>query len=581
MGHLYTCKKNIQILIALLKENGIKRVIASPGTTNLMFIGSIQKDSWFEIYSAADERSAAYMACGMAAESMEPVVISCTGATASRNYIPGLTEAYYRKLPILVVTSLSDRAVPDQLMPQVIDRSIVSKDILNFSITLSEVKDSTDERKCILFANQALIELKKNGGGPVHINLIADFSYNFSISELPQVRKINYITYSDVFPIIKSNKTIGIFVGAHSKWTNIQIQRVEEFCELYNAVVFCDHTSNYVGKYKVLFSLIAGQEQLNRNTIKIDLMIDIGNVSGDYYTIPTDEVWRVSETGKIQDRFGKLFYYFDMKEEEFFHSFIETAKKEGKTRIGNNLYDKLKNKYENVYKQIPEIPFSNIWIAKKLAPLLPTKSVLHIGILNSLRSWNFFNIPDGITSSCNVGGFGIDGGLSTVIGASLIEKNKLFFCILGDLAFFYDMNSLGNRHIGNNLRILLINNGKGTEFCNYSHPGSVFKEEVDWYIAAGGHYGNQSRELVKHYAEDLGFLYLQASNKEEFNKVYEQFFDSTIEKSIIFEVFTDSKDESDALYIIRNIVHDMPLKQKVKKIVGTNNIKIIRDIIKK
>lgn len=581
MGHYYTCKKNIQILIALLKKNGIKRVIASPGTTNLMFIGSIQKDSWFEIYSAADERSAAYMACGMAAESMEPVVISCTGATASRNYIPGLTEAYYRKLPILVITSLLDSAVPDQLMPQVIDRSIVSKDILNFSITLPEVKDLTDERKCILFANQALIELKKNGGGPVHINLIADFSYNFSTSKLPQVRKINYITNSDEFPIIKGNKTIGIFVGSHLKWTDIQIQRVEEFCELYNAVVFCDHTSNYVGKYKILFSLVAGQEQLNRKTIKIDLMIDIGNVSGDYYTIPVDEVWRVSETGKIQDRFGKLHYYFDMKEEDFFHSFIEVAKKNGKTKIENNLYDSLKNKYEYMYKQIPEIPFSNIWIAKKLAPLLPIKSVLHIGILNSLRSWNFFYIPNEITSNCNVGGFGIDGGLSTVIGASLIDENKLFFCILGDLAFFYDMNSLGNRHIGNNLRVLLINNGKGTEFCNYSHPGSIFKEEVDWYIAAGGHYGNKSRELVKHYAEDLGFLYLKASNKDEFNKVYEQFIDSTIEKSIVFEVFTNSKDESDALYMIRNIVHDMPLKQKVKKIVGVKNIKIIRDIIQK
>lgn len=581
MGRHYTCKKNIQILIALLKKNGIKRVIASPGTTNLMFIGSIQNDSWFEIYSAADERSAAYMACGMAAESMEPVVISCTGATASRNYIPGLTEAYYRKLPILVVTSLLDSAIPDQLMPQVIDRSIVSKDILNFSVTLSEIKDSTDERKCILFINQALIELKKNGGGPVHINLIADFSFNFTIQNLPQIKKINYITYFDEFPVIEDDRTIGIYVGSHSKWTNIQIQKVEEFCELYNAVVFCDHTSNYTGQYKVLFSLVAGQEQINRDSIKIDLMVDIGNVSGDYYTIPVDEVWRVSETGKIQDRFGKLLYYFDMKEEVFFDFFIELAKKDGKTRRENKLYDNLKNKYEKIYEKIPELPFSNIWIAKKLSPLLPINSILHIGILNSLRSWNFFEIPNGMTASCNVGGFGIDGGLSTVIGASLIHKSKLYFCILGDLAFFYDMNSLGNRHIGKNLRILLVNNGKGTEFCNYSHPGSLFKEEVDWYIAAGGHYGNQSKKLVKHYAEDLGFLYLQASNKEEFDKVCGQFLDIGIEKSIIFEVFTDTKDESDALFMIRNIIHDKPLKQKVKKIIGAKNIEMIRDVIRK
>ena len=79
----YTNERNVQIVISLLKQHGIKRVIASPGTTNMTFIGSIQNDPWFEIWSSVDERSAAYIACGMAAETGEPVVISCTGATAS------------------------------------------------------------------------------------------------------------------------------------------------------------------------------------------------------------------------------------------------------------------------------------------------------------------------------------------------------------------------------------------------------------------------------------------------------------------------------------------------------------------
>ena len=101
---MYSDNSNAQLVVALLKEYGIKKVIASPGTTNLTIVGSMQYDSWFTMYSAVDERSAAYMACGMAAESNEPVVIVCTGATASRNYLPGLTEAYYRKLPIVVIT---------------------------------------------------------------------------------------------------------------------------------------------------------------------------------------------------------------------------------------------------------------------------------------------------------------------------------------------------------------------------------------------------------------------------------------------------------------------------------------------
>ena len=102
MNSFYCDDKSIQILISLLKQNNIKKVIASPGTTNLGFVASIKRDSFFEIYSCVDERAACYMAGGLAVESGEPVVITCTGATASRNYYPGLTEAYYRKIPILV-----------------------------------------------------------------------------------------------------------------------------------------------------------------------------------------------------------------------------------------------------------------------------------------------------------------------------------------------------------------------------------------------------------------------------------------------------------------------------------------------
>ena len=83
----YSVKKHVQILLAVLKGHNIKKVVVSPGTTNIFFVGSIQSDDWFEIYSAPDERSAAYMACGLAEESGEAVALSCTGATASRNYI--------------------------------------------------------------------------------------------------------------------------------------------------------------------------------------------------------------------------------------------------------------------------------------------------------------------------------------------------------------------------------------------------------------------------------------------------------------------------------------------------------------
>lgn len=137
MSKFYTDEVNAQIVTALLKANGIKRIIASPGTTNIPITGSVQNDPFFEVYSSVDERSAAYLACGMANETGEPVVLSCTGATASRNYMPGMTEAYYRKLPVIAITSTASIIDVGHLLPQCIDRSIIPRDVARVSVTLS------------------------------------------------------------------------------------------------------------------------------------------------------------------------------------------------------------------------------------------------------------------------------------------------------------------------------------------------------------------------------------------------------------------------------------------------------------
>lgn len=189
----------------------------------------------------------------------------------------------------------------------------------------------------------------------------------------------------------------------------------------------------------------------------------------------------------------------------------------------------------------------------------------------------------------NVGGFGIDGDISSLIGASLANPQKLYYCILGDLAFFYDMNVLGNHHIRNNIRILLINNGRGTEFRNYRHQGSVFGEDADKYIAAAGHFGNKSPELVKHYAQNLGFQYLSANNKEEFNNNINIFIapytNKKEDKPIILEVFTNSDDESDALKKILNIVSDPKylikhsIKSVTEKVLGKEATDKLKKII--
>lgn len=577
MKHYYSSERSVQILVSLLKQHGIKKVVASPGTTNLTFVASIQQDPWFEIWSAADERSAAYIACGMADESGEPVVLTCTGATASRNYMPGLTEAYYRKLPVLAVTATQNETRIGHLIAQVIDRGSLPNDIALLSEHIPVTRDNTDEWSNTVKINRALLELRHHGGGPAHLNVETTYSRDFSVKELPEARMIRRIMPGDDFPELPAGR-IAVFVGSHRPFTEAETEAVDRFCASHDAVAFCDHTSGYKGKYRVACSLVSSQEAYFCNLKTVGLLIHIGEISGGSQGALPAAVWRVSQDGCLRDPFRRLTAVFEMSEQAFFDHYSAPAPVP-KTACLEAWQEEMRN----AVARIPgTLPFSNIWIASRTAHKLPEGCVLHLGILNSLRAWNMFEPPRSVQSFCNVGGFGIDGCVSSLVGASLVHPEKLYFGIVGDLAFFYDMNVAGNRHAGNNIRIMLINNGKGTEFRNYNHPSAAFGEEADKFIAAAGHYGNKSPELVRHYAEDLGYEYMSASNKEEFLKVYERFLIPEMTgRPMLFEVFTDSKDESDALKICRNLTTSAKgmLVSTVKKAIGKEAFQIVKDKI--
>lgn len=576
----YTSERNVQIVIALLKAHGIHRVIASPGTTNMTFVVSIENDPWFQIWSSVDERSAAYLACGMAAETSEPVVISCTGATASRNYMPGLTEAYYRKLPVLAITSTRGNHKIGHLIDQQIDRRNIPNDIAMESVTIPMVKDKEDERFCEIEVNKAILALKLNGGGPAHINLYTKYSKDFSVDEIPPVNAIfRHTSSDDFFPSLPKEGRIVINVGSHADFSEKLTKAVDKFCAIHDAVVLCDHTSGYHGKYEVHFQLVRGQKSWHSPLTEANLCIHLGEVSGDGFQMKTNHTWRVSPDGKLRDTFGNLRRVFMMEEETFFEKYTE--KDEG--IIHTEYYDAMISEIEKVMKKIPELPFSNIWIAKNMIDKLPNNCELHFGILHSLRSWNFFKLPKGVQTRCNVGGFGIDGGVSTMMGASFANPEKLFIGIFGDLAFFYDMNVLGNRHVGNNVRLLLINNGKGNEFRNYGHPCSFLGKEADKYVAAAGHYGNKSSQLVKNYAIDLGYEYFAANNKEEFNSVIDKFLtQENTEKPMVLEVFTETDDESYALKQTLNTISEPKqiikntIKNITKELLGQSGIEAVK-----
>lgn len=580
MENHYTSEENILQLIALLKAHGVHKVVASPGTTNITFVGSVQNDPEFQVYSCIDERSACYMACGMTAESGEPVALSCTGATAARNYPSGLTEAFYRHLPIVAITSSQYFGKVGQMNAQFTDRNIIQRDIAKISVQIP-YPNTADDRWCNnVKINTALLELTRDGGGPVHINIETRYSRDFSVMELPKERIIRRFRLSDKFPKITADK-VCIFIGSHEKFSDRLQNAVDEFCNKYNAMVLCDPTSNYKGNFRILGGVVAGQREYYAKCRHADLVIHIGDISGAEFSFKNTEFWRVHPDGEVRDTYRFLTNVFEMSEENFFEYY--NGLKNNMER--NTYYQEWKDEQGKIEKMFPEFPLSNVWMCQQTAPMLPEGSVLHLGILNSLRSWGLYDTPKSVYSYANVGGFGIDGVLSTCVGASIIAPDRLFFCVLGDLATFYDLNVLGNRQIGNNVRIIVSNNGTGYEMhCANSNGLGLGYEGVDKFICAGGHNGKQSRYLLRHIAEDLGFEYLKAESKEEYLSHIGHFVSCEhYDKPILFEVFVREEDDDIAYRATKITITSSSsvAKKVIKDVLGDKGVQRIKSALGK
>lgn len=587
MKHKYSSEVSVQLLVALMKAHGIKKVVASPGSTNVCLSHSLQNDPFFEMYSSVDERSAAYLACGLSVESGEPVALTCTEATASRNYLPGLTEAFYRHIPILCITATNNVTLIGQNQPQMIDRTVVPNDVVRKSLLLPYLKESDDVKGYVNLLNSAILELFRSGGGPVHIEYETRYETDYSVEKLPVVNITHRLTDNDSLPEIPKGK-IAIYVGAHKRWSEDLTSAVDVFCEKYGAVVLCDSIANYHGKYGAYFTLLTSQTEQNYACAAIDLCIYIGDISSAYgKSFKIGTVWRINPDGELRDvlrRYGgKQQYVFEMEEQAFFDYYAQ----KDISSVENSYLAEWQSSLNQLSEKIPELPFSNLWVAQHTTDLLPAECRLFLGIENTLRCWNFFAKNNHIDGYCNTGGFGIDGGVSSLIGASFADRTKLYFGVTGDLAFFYDMNVLGNRHVGRNIRLMIINNAIGQQFKNPQRSEILWGGLENEFVAAAGHYGNKSATLLRHYAEDLGFEYMAAQNKEQFAEHIERFCCAEItDRPMLFEIFTDTVDETEALGTISSLETDTLLKMQrdtkatVKTILGDKTIKSIKKILK-
>lgn len=532
-----------QYLIAMLKVYKIKNIIASPGIQNSRFNSMVQENSDFRCISVYDERSAAYTAVGMSYESNSPTVITCTGATSSRNYLPAMTEAYYRKIPVIAITFFNPESNKYNFATQFLDRSISQNDVKYVSVELPIINSEIDKKRCLTYINAALYNAKYLNK-PVHINCPSILDFDIDRTELPKdIWKTNYYKndFEENLTNLK-NKKIAIFIGAHNKFSEKETLSISNFAKSWNAPVFCDYVSNYNGDNKVLTYQVLNTQRFKN---KPDLIIDIGDLSDNRALFTGQEVWRISPNGEFKSRCDRpVSKTFHCLEKTFFDLLLNNEKPY------NNYYQEINTSIEKLKE--PELPLCNGFICQKLAQFLPKNCSLHLAILNSFKNMNYFKLDKTIETNCNVGGFGIDGAISTLIGQSLCNPEKIFFGLVGDLAFFYDMNALGQREIKNNVRIIVVNNNKGVEFRLHPKVEPYMHDKTNVLISAAGH----NKGGAKGWAESCGFEYMCAGTKDAFSNQIKDFCNKDYEKPVLFEVFTNTKDEQEGLNLLQTYNRD-------------------------
>lgn len=546
---MYTSMKNVQILLSLLKEFGVKKVVHSPGGCNAAISRSIQSDPYFEEYSVVDERSAVFFALGLSMDSDEPVVVLCTSGTAVANYSSGMSEAFYKGVPLVAITADRSPYLLNQLETQKIDQTSIFRSVTKYEATLPVVHCVDDEWYCNRLVNEALLELAHHGVGPVHINVPTVGSNGaFSIEKLPRQRVISRIGHESNMQdwlqkrdrLLDCEKIL-VVMGENGHYSDGDLDVIEKFANIYNCTISIEHMSAYKGPHSLItYRATEAMTQDSFDEFIPDLVINVdGNIASvnlkNYLRANKGayDHWSVRPDGRIEDVFMGLTDVFECSPTFFFRFFVDNAPSE--RRNDQKYYDRWSRAVEAIC--MPELPFSHLSIARDFSSKIPDGSQLELGILNSTRTLQYFDLDPSVRVSSNIGALGIDGSLSTLVGRAA-ESDRLCFIVQGDLSFFYDMNALTIRYVGSNLRILVVNNGGGGEFHIGIQSGEV--EDLDSFITAAHH------ATAREWAMSQGFAYLSASNSDEFGQALNTFVGKS-DSPILLEAFTDKASDAELL----------------------------------
>ncbi len=552
MNKAVSDKKVVKTLIDICLSEGLREVVISPGSRNAPLTLTFAAHPGFECFSIVDERSAGFFALGMAQQTGRPVALVCTSGSALLNYAPAIAEAYYQNIPLVVLSADRPMEWIDQADGQTIRQAGALDNIVKYSCQLPTSKNASNWYVNRL-VSEAFYHCQHKMAGPVHINVpLAEPLYGKTVHPEEKHRRIQQVLSSSSISEESMQKLSEdwhkhdkILIVAGLSKPNSRLQQVlNALSELDQVVVLTETTSNVSGP-----SIITGidkvvstitEEEVHFYKPSLLLTFDGAVVSKMLKkflrSYQAKEHWHISVANHHLDTYKQLTTAIDAEPVEFFEALlprIEPVKSRYRTTWLNRA--ERSEKHHNEY--LAKNGWNDLKAMSHIANQLPQHWQVQWGNSSAIRYAQLFNKFYNQDAYCNRGTSGIDGCVSTAVGASYISQ-KPTLLIVGDLSFLYDSNGLWNNYLRPNLRIIVINNGGGGIFRFI--PGPSDSEELETFFEAA-HQLN-----MKPLTEMYGLNYLVAEDEEAMNDCLPQLF-SESDKPIILEVKTPAKENAGVL----------------------------------
>lgn len=519
-----TDKINLQYIARICALKGMRHVVISPGSRNAPLIIAFNRESSIRTHVIVDERSAAYFALGMAQQTGEPVGVICTSGTALLNYAPAVAEAYYQRVPLLVISADRPAEWIDQDDSQTIRQPGALAQVVKCSYQLPVESTQKDDvwyvNRCV---NDAINCMMSDRKGPVHLNIplseplcgLAD-----KIVEEPRVfDKISggsALSPEDLGMLserIAASSAVMILASMHSPSQALE-NALSALSRHENVIVLTETVSNLKNPSFInnIDRNLCRMTDGNKERLMPELLISFGGpliskfLKTRFKDNPPVEHWYIGVEDHAIDTFCHLSRQLDISPERFFSALGPLVRNNPDASYKKEWMEL--EAYSDMRHRdfIADLPWSDLKAFSRIIPSLPTGSRLQLSNGTCVRYHQLFKGCNVSQVNSNRGTSGIDGSTSTAAGASAVFDGVTTL-ITGDISFLYDSNGLWNRKLSPNLKIIVMNNGGGGIFRFIKGPSDV--EELEEFFETP--HGLDFSKIAALYSLD----YFSAENEEE------------------------------------------------------------------